>query len=184
MPNISRSKWSQTMKFGQLIEYNMRNIFLKKSYPKWGEKTSPRPFSKNQNWAYLWINSLKFYTISFYSMSTSSTTKIYLKKGAIHFLLPPTKLLKKIKNMCKLSPWLIFKNSITKVRLGFKYTSVVSAVFNSIKVTVLADFNKISKKKYNLISIYPFLNPFSTDFIAKKRHHRNNYLGLPILTYT
>ena len=27
-PNISRSKDNQTMKFGQLIEYNMRNIFL------------------------------------------------------------------------------------------------------------------------------------------------------------
>ena len=30
--NISRSKGNQTMKLGQLIEYKMRNIFLKKSY--------------------------------------------------------------------------------------------------------------------------------------------------------
>ena len=29
--NISRSKGNQTMKFGQLIEYNLRNIFLEKS---------------------------------------------------------------------------------------------------------------------------------------------------------
>ena len=29
--NISRSKGSQTMKFGQLIEFNMRNIFLENS---------------------------------------------------------------------------------------------------------------------------------------------------------
>ena len=28
--NILRSKASKTMKFGQLIEYNMRNIFLGK----------------------------------------------------------------------------------------------------------------------------------------------------------
>ena len=28
LPNISRSKGNQTVKFGQLIEYNMRNIFL------------------------------------------------------------------------------------------------------------------------------------------------------------
>ena len=28
-PNISRSKSKQTMKLGQLIEYNKRNIFLK-----------------------------------------------------------------------------------------------------------------------------------------------------------
>ena len=33
------------MKFGQLIEYNMKNIFLVKSYTKCGEETSPRPFS-------------------------------------------------------------------------------------------------------------------------------------------
>ena len=34
------------MKFGQLIEYNMRNIFLEKSYKKGGEETIPMPFSK------------------------------------------------------------------------------------------------------------------------------------------
>ena len=30
------------MKFGQLIEYSVRNIFLKKSCRKWGSKTSSR----------------------------------------------------------------------------------------------------------------------------------------------
>ena len=30
LTNISRSKGNQEMKFGQLIEYNMRNIFLAK----------------------------------------------------------------------------------------------------------------------------------------------------------
>ena len=34
------------MKFGQLIEYNMRNIFLEKSYTKYGGETIPRSFSK------------------------------------------------------------------------------------------------------------------------------------------
>ena len=28
LPNISRSKDNQAMKFGQFIEYNMKNIFL------------------------------------------------------------------------------------------------------------------------------------------------------------
>ena len=42
--NISRSKSNQTLKFGQLIEYNMGNIILKKSY-KYGGETSSRPFS-------------------------------------------------------------------------------------------------------------------------------------------
>ena len=32
LPNISRSKGNQTMKFGQLLKYDTRNIFLEKSY--------------------------------------------------------------------------------------------------------------------------------------------------------
>ena len=48
------------MKFGQLIAYNLRNIFLEKSYTKCGGETISRPFLKNQNWAYLWINILEF----------------------------------------------------------------------------------------------------------------------------
>ena len=46
LPNISRSKGNQTMKFGQLIEYTMRNIFLEKSYTKCGGGTIPRSFSE------------------------------------------------------------------------------------------------------------------------------------------
>ena len=34
------------MKIGQLIEYNMRNIFLENSYTKCGRETAPRPFPK------------------------------------------------------------------------------------------------------------------------------------------
>ena len=45
LPNISRSKSDQTMKFGQLTEYNMRNIFLEKSYTKCGGEAGPRSFS-------------------------------------------------------------------------------------------------------------------------------------------
>ena len=44
--NISRSKGNQTMKFGQLIEYNIENIFVEKSYTKCGGKTISRRFSK------------------------------------------------------------------------------------------------------------------------------------------
>ena len=46
LPNISRSKDNQLMKFGQLIEHNMRDIFLEKSYTKYSGKTISRPFSK------------------------------------------------------------------------------------------------------------------------------------------
>ena len=34
------------MKFSQLIECSIRNIFLEKSYTKCGGETSPRPFSE------------------------------------------------------------------------------------------------------------------------------------------
>ena len=47
LPNISTSKGNQAMKYGQLIECNMRNIFFfEKSYAKCGVETSPRPFSE------------------------------------------------------------------------------------------------------------------------------------------
>ena len=34
------------MKIGQLIKYNMNNIFLEKLYAKYGGETIPSPFSK------------------------------------------------------------------------------------------------------------------------------------------
>ena len=49
LPKISRGKGNQAITFGRLIEYNMRHIFLKKSYTKYGEETIPRPFPKKQN---------------------------------------------------------------------------------------------------------------------------------------
>ena len=45
-PNVSRDKGNQKMEFGHLKEYNTRNIFLKKSYTKYGGKTSLRRFKK------------------------------------------------------------------------------------------------------------------------------------------
>ena len=42
LPNISTSKDNKAMQFGQLIEYNTRNIFLEKSYAKCGGEASPR----------------------------------------------------------------------------------------------------------------------------------------------
>ena len=46
LPNISRSKGNQTMKFGQLIECSMRNIFLEKSCTKCSAETNSRPSSE------------------------------------------------------------------------------------------------------------------------------------------
>ena len=47
LPNILRSKGNQTVKFCHLIDYNMRIIFIEKSYTKCCGETSPRPFSEN-----------------------------------------------------------------------------------------------------------------------------------------
>ena len=47
--NISRSKGNQAIKFGQLIEYNIRNIFLKNHTQNVVEKLFPGSFLKNQN---------------------------------------------------------------------------------------------------------------------------------------
>ena len=46
LPNISRIKGNKTKKFGQLIEFNMTNIFPEKSNTECGEETSPRTFYK------------------------------------------------------------------------------------------------------------------------------------------
>ena len=53
IPNVSQSKYNQTMKFGHLIDYNKRNIFLQKLYEKSGRETSSRPlfiFLKSLIW--------------------------------------------------------------------------------------------------------------------------------------
>ena len=47
LPNISKCKSNQTMKFGQLIKYNMNNIFPENLYTKCGREATTRPFSKN-----------------------------------------------------------------------------------------------------------------------------------------
>ena len=46
LPNISRSKGNQAKEFGQLIEHNVRNIFVQKVYTKYGGEAIPRPLSK------------------------------------------------------------------------------------------------------------------------------------------
>ena len=84
LQDIVRSKGNQTLRFGQLIEFNMNN-FPKKSCAKCDEETSPRPFLKNQNWTHLWINSLEVHPVCFYWMSKLRTTKIYWNyQGANH----------------------------------------------------------------------------------------------------
>ena len=77
MPNISRSKSNQTMKFGQLIECNMRILgitFQEKLYPRCGGEISARPFSVKLKYS-IWMNSLKFYTVCFYCIPNWGLSK-------------------------------------------------------------------------------------------------------------
>ena len=91
MPNILRRKGNQTMKFGQLIECSMRNIFLEKSYIKYGGKTSPRSFSEKLK---LCI-SLDQYSNILYSLfllhAKLRAIEMYWNKAADHFPLPHLK---------------------------------------------------------------------------------------------
>ena len=48
-PNISRSKDKQVMKSGQLIKYNIRNIFLKNHTQNVEERLFPDPSLRKQN---------------------------------------------------------------------------------------------------------------------------------------
>ena len=42
LPKISWSKSNQAMEFGQIIDHDVRNIFLQKSCKEWGRETSSR----------------------------------------------------------------------------------------------------------------------------------------------
>ena len=59
----------------------MRNIFLEKSCTKCGRDTIARHSSKKSKLRYLWINSLKFYTVC------CNCIPRYIKTGADHFYL-------------------------------------------------------------------------------------------------
>ena len=56
------------MKFSQLMEYNMRNIFLEKSYTKCGGDTIPSPFSQKSKLSISLDQYSKIYTACFYCM--------------------------------------------------------------------------------------------------------------------
>ena len=60
LPTISRSKGNETVKFGQLTEYNKRNIF----FLKCDGETILRLFPKNTKWSI----SLDQYTVCLYCM--------------------------------------------------------------------------------------------------------------------
>ena len=77
LPNIVRNKDNQAIKFGQLKEYNMKNIFIEKPYTKYGGETSPRPFSKKLKLSISLDQQFEFLFSSFYCISKWMTTTMY-----------------------------------------------------------------------------------------------------------
>ena len=77
LANISRSKGNQTIKC-QLKNMTWEPFFLKNNSQNMVEKLFAELFLKNQNGAYLWINSLKFHTVCFYSMPSRGLSN-YIK---------------------------------------------------------------------------------------------------------
>ena len=87
LPDSSWSKRNKTLKFGQLTEYDLRNIFFEKRAQNMMEKLVPELFLKNQIQVY---------------MSKSRTTIIYWNEGISLLFLLHIKLFKKTKRRLKL----------------------------------------------------------------------------------
>ena len=92
LPNISRSKGKQTMKFGQLIEFNVRNIFLEKLYKKCGGESSPRPFSEKLKLSISLDQQFKVLCSLVLLYGKFRAITIYQNKAADHLLSPHIKL--------------------------------------------------------------------------------------------
>ena len=77
LPNIWRNNDIHIMRFAQLIEYNWKNIFLEISKTKCGAETNPSSFAKKSKLTISSDQQSAIYTVSFYCMSTSRSTKTY-----------------------------------------------------------------------------------------------------------
>ena len=103
--NISRSKNNQLMKFDHLIEFNLRNVFLEKSYKKCGKDTISRPFSKISKSGV----SLEQYSKVLHSLlllyAKLRTIETYWNYVADQSLLPHIKLFWKTKKDLELAPF-------------------------------------------------------------------------------
>ena len=108
------------MKFGRVIEYNMRSIFLEKSSPKCGGETIPR--------LYLWINSLNFHTLYFYCQVENYRNISKLSCRPLAFTI--SRHFKKQKQVWNFSSYLIFC-----IILGEKYLSYYILLHDQISLS-------------------------------------------------
>ena len=108
MPNISRSISNQTMKFGQLIERNMRNIFLEKSFTRCSGETSPGPFSEKLKLRISLDQYFKVLQSLLLLNGKLRAVETYRNEVADHLLSPHIKLLQKIKRSLELVSLTLF----------------------------------------------------------------------------
>ena len=106
LPNISRGKYIQ-MKFGQLLEYNMRNIFLEKPFTISGEITIPRPFYKKPKLSISLDQQSKVLVSLYLLYAKLRAVKTNWNQAPSHMLLPHIKLFKKQNDVWNQSPCLI-----------------------------------------------------------------------------
>ena len=97
MPNILRSKGNRTMNFGQLIECNVRKIFLEKSCTKCHGETCPRHVSEKLKLSIFLDQKSKVLYSLFLLHVKLRAIETYWNESANHFLLPHFTFLKKIK---------------------------------------------------------------------------------------
>ena len=72
LSNITRSKNIHGIKFGQLMQYNMWNIFIEKSFTEYGRKSVTTPSSNKLN---LCSNILQLCTVCFCCMPSWRLSK-------------------------------------------------------------------------------------------------------------
>ena len=80
------------MKFGQLLEYNMRNIFVGKSYTKCAGEAIPRPLSKKSKLSISLDQQSKVLNSLFLMYANLRAIDIQWNQAAAHLLLPNIKL--------------------------------------------------------------------------------------------
>ena len=80
------------MKFGQVIEYKMRNIFVEKSYTKCAAETIPRPLSKKSKLSMSLDQKCKVSNSLFLLYVNLRAIEIQWNQAADHLLLPNVKL--------------------------------------------------------------------------------------------
>ena len=86
------------MRFGQLLKYNIRNIFIETLFTKCGRETIPRPFSKRSKLSISLDQYSKVLYTFFYCLSSWGLLKVIETKLQItcFYLIPYLKLFKKI----------------------------------------------------------------------------------------